>query len=122
MIADVLCAQISAKDKTCVCCGASLKTASNFNKDHASCLKRMADRLPEPKRAEASQQKRRIRMAVNETLTKKTKRARSSADEEPLPKRRIMDADATSTQQILHQTGSRNEAIPGLHLHAIFMD
>lgn len=96
----ILCAKISTKDVECVCCGKPMKTASNFNKNHAKCSEQMADQLSETTRLEAFQQKRRINDAVKDSLNKK--RAWDGEGSQGLPKKR--NAHATSALQISRQS------------------
>src|SRR4051812_26743343 len=76
IIIDILCAQISAKDVTYIYCRKLIKTASNFTKNYTNCIIRMAGQLSETTRAEAFQQKTRIKEAVKQFLRKNTKRPR----------------------------------------------
>ena len=115
---DILCAKISIKDVKCVCCGKPMKTASNFNKNHAKCSERMADRLSETTRLEACQQKRRINDAVKDSLNKNAKRALDGEGSQGLPKKRRKDAHTTSALQISRQSDSETY-ISGLH-HALY--
>jgi len=85
-IADILCSEISVKDAACVCCEKPMRTASNFNKYHIKCLMNMAGQLSETKRAEASQQKRRIKDAVKDSLRKRVRaQPRDGGDDQPSP-------------------------------------
>lgn len=106
---DIPCIRISALDVECVCCKRKMKTASNFRKTHANCVIRLAGNLTDTTRAEAASQKRRINTAVTTLLKKNIKRVWDEEGEEPALKRRIKDADATSTLKSPHQGDARNE-------------
>lgn len=91
-IADVPCAQISSKDTKCICCQKPMQWASNFNKNHANCITRMADQLSETKRVEAIQQKRRINDKVTKLLYAKTERFRRTSHQKAVSATSTLDA------------------------------
>lgn len=86
-----------------------MQTASNFIKYHTNCW--AADQLSEETRLEASQQKRRIKEAVDHRLKK---RGRDEGTDRP--NKRLKEADTISALQIPHPSNSRSEpSNSGMH-------
>lgn len=91
-----------------------MQKASNFIKYHANCWLRLAGQLSDTTTLEASQQKRRIKEAVEDRLKK---RARDDGTDRTSPNKRFKDTDATSALHMPHESNPGNESsISGVHL------